>query len=315
MSLKLRSAVTLTIDVVDDTGAAIAGAAIEVRTGDPLPFVASTDLAGRASLDRLGPPGFHVQATAPGFETASQNVTQLSSAPLRFSLRKLGSFDVVTVDTEGRKVSNATVLVSGSGLWPAKQTRTDLEGHAQVLDLARGFYDFRATRGDLVSPPGTGSPLGRGETKTVTLVLAPGRKVAVRVVDGEEKGAKGVAGASLVLSEGGLSSFPLEGKTDARGGATLGPIAAGRRLSLGARTGFVARTGVPIANGPPVEVVVPLVRGATLHGEVVDSRGFPVDGASIEVVGTTASGEPIDESPERTAFRAAHFSVGARRTR
>ena len=204
---------------------------------------------------------------------------------------------MVTVDTEGRKVSNATVLVSGSGLWPAKQTRTDLEGHAQVLDLARGFYDFRATRGDLVSPPGAGSPLGRGETKTVTLVLAPGRKVAVRVVDGEEEGAKGIAGASLVLSEGGLSSFPLEGKTDARGGATLGPIAPGDAYLSARAPGFVARTGVPMKNGPPVEVVVALVRGATLLGEVVDSRGFPVDGASIEVVGTTASGEPIDESP------------------
>jgi hypothetical protein len=43
-------------------------------------------------------------------------------------------------------------------------------------------------------------------------------------------------------------------------------------------------------------------------GDVVDARGFPVDGASIEVVGTTNSGEPIDESPQLVAFRAAHFS-------
>ena len=189
-------------------------------------------------------------------------------------------------------------------------------GSCPSARLARGFYDFRATRGDLVSPPGTGSPLGRGETKTVTLVLAPGRKVAVRVVDGEEKGAKGVAGASLVLSEGGLSSFPLEGKTDARGGATLGPIAARRRLSLGARAGVRREDrAYPLRMALPSRSSWRWYGGQRCIGEVVDSRGFPVDGASIEVVGTTASGEPIDESPESNRVSRGTFFVGARRTR
>jgi hypothetical protein len=55
-------------------------------------------------------------------------------------------------------------------------------------------------------------------------------------------------------------------------------------------------------------VRIALARGATLVGDVVDGRGYPVDGASIEIVGTTKTGEPIDESPERAAFRTAHFS-------
>jgi hypothetical protein len=60
--------------------------------------------------------------------------------------------------------------------------------------------------------------------------------------------------------------------------------------------------------GPTPQVRIALARGATLTGEVVDARGYPVDGASIEVVGNTSAGEPIDESPERAAFRVAHFS-------
>jgi hypothetical protein len=117
-----------------------------------------------------------------------------------------------------------------------------------------------------------------------------------------------VPGANVVLAEGGLSSFPLEATTDARGAATLGPFSPGDAFLSANADGFVARTGVAVPAGAAPSVRIGLVRGATLRGDVVDARGFPVDGASVEVVGTTPSGEPIDESPERVAFRSAHFS-------
>ena len=153
-----------------------------------------------------------------------------------------------------------------------------------------------------------GVALGRGESKTVTLTLIAGRRVAVRVTDGEEEGAAAVSGANLVLAEGGLSSFPLEATTDARGAASLGPIAPGDAFISARADGFVPKTGVAIPSGSSPSVRIGLVRGGTLVGDVVDGRGFPVDGASIEVVGTMPSGEPIDESPQNVAFRAAHFS-------
>src|SRR6185369_7528078 len=117
-----------------------------------------------------------------------------------------------------------------------------------------------------------------------------------------------VSGANLVLAEGGLSSFPLEATTDARGAASLGPIAPGEAFLSARADGFVPKTGVAIPPGPSPAVRIGLVRGGTLVGDVVDARGFPVDGATIEVVGTMTSGEPIDESPSRVAFRAAHFA-------
>jgi protocatechuate 3,4-dioxygenase beta subunit len=238
----------------------------------------------------------------------SQAVGAASVDPLKITLRKLGFLDVATVDADGRPIAGATVLVAGSGLWPARQVMSAADGRVKIVDLPRGIYDLRAARGDLVSPAEMGVALGRGESKSVTLALAPGRRVSVRVTDGDDEGAAPVAGANLVLTEGGLSSFPLEASTDARGSATMGPIAPGDAYVSAQADGFVARTGVAVPAGAAPSVRVALVRGATLVGDVVDARGYPVDGAVIEVVGTAPGGEPIDESPERTAFRAAHFS-------
>ncbi|HKQ70737.1 MAG TPA: carboxypeptidase regulatory-like domain-containing protein [Polyangiaceae bacterium] len=306
--LRLRMAAMLAVAVVDDGGAPIADAWIEARTGDPLPFVTRSGADGKASIARLGPPPWMLRVSAPGYDTVKPSVPKAPTEPLKVALRKLGWMDVATVDRDGRAVSDAVVFVAGSGLWPARKIRTDREGHAKVPDLPRGIYDLRATRGDAVSPAQMGVLLGRGESKSVTLVLAPGRRIEVHVTDGEGDDALPVPSASVVLAEGGLSSFPLEASTDAKGDASLGPIAPGEAFLSARADGFVPRTGVPVPSSPTGALRIALSRGGTLRGDVVDARGFPIDGASVEVVGATAAGEPIDESPDRIAFRSAHFS-------
>jgi hypothetical protein len=308
VKLRLKPAETLRVTVADDGGAAVEGASVEVATGDPLPFLARTDASGRAVFARVARPPWSVRVNAAGFETATQTLAKLGGEEVKVTLRRLGFIDLCAVDVDGVPLGRATVLVAGPALWPARRTLTDAAGRVKISDLPRGIYDLRATRGDLISSGEASVSLGRGESKSVTLTLVRGRRVAVRVTDGEEDGARPVASASLVLAEGGLSSFPLEGKTDAQGETTLGPILPGDAFLSAHAEGFVPRTGVAVPAGASPQVRIALARGATLVGEVVDARGYPVDGASIEVVGNTASGEPIDESPERAAFRRAHFS-------
>jgi protocatechuate 3,4-dioxygenase beta subunit len=308
VKMRLRPASSLRVAVVDDGGAAVPDAWVEARTGDPLPFVTRGDAKGHATIARLGPPPWNVRIKAPGYEMAAQTLTRASADVVKITLRKLGFFDVSTVDPDGKPVASATVLVAGSGLWPARKVESGADGRVKIADLPRGIYDLRATHGDRVSQAEMGIALGRGESKSVTLVLVAGRRVSVRVTDGDDADAAPVPGASLVLAEGGLSSFPLEATTDARGGAILGPIAPGDAYLSADAAGFVPRTGIAVPAGAAPLVRVGLVRGATLRGDVVDARGYPVDGASVEVVGSAPSGEPIDESPERMAFRAAHFS-------
>lgn len=300
---------TLKVAVVDDSGAALAGASIEVETGDPLPLAAPTDGKGEGTVHRLGPPPWEVRVLAPGYETARESVKTPAADGLHVALRRLGSLDVTALGPGRHPVDRARIMAVGSGLWPARSVVTDADGHARIADLPRGFYDLRAVEGDLVSRVEVGVQLGRGETKAVTLRLGLGRRVAVHVRDGEGDGARAVPDANLVLAEGGLSSFPLETKTDASGDASLGPIAPGKAYVSAQASGFVAKSGVEVPDGSEPVVTLALVRGGVLSGDVVDARGFPVAGATIEIVGTGENGEPIAESTERYAFRAAHFSL------
>jgi hypothetical protein len=308
IKLRLRPAQEIGVVVVDDGGGPVGGASVEVFTGDPIPFASRTDATGRASVGRLGPAPWRIKVSATGLQTVTEWIPRLPSEPLRVALRKLGAFDVTVVDADGRAAAGAAVLVVGSALWPARRTTADSAGRARIGGLPRGIYDFRATRGSAVAPVEIGIPLGRGETKSITLSLVAGRSVTVHVTDAEQPEGKPVSVAGVVLTESGVSPFPLEGSTDAKGFATLGPIAQGDAFVAARAEGFVSKTGVPVGAGGSPKVEVQLVRGGVLRGQVTDARGFPVDGASVEVVGTDVNGDPIDETPERNAFRALHFS-------
>src|SRR5262249_31626912 len=112
----------------------------------------------------------------------------------------------------------------------------------------------------------------------------------------------------VTLVEGGLSPFPLEGRTGKDGRARLGPIAPGSAVVAARAEGFVPRGAVPVPERGG-EVDVPVAEAGVLTGKVVDARGYPVDGASIEIIGTDFYGAPIADDPRRTQFREAHFEA------
>jgi hypothetical protein len=203
----------------------------------------------------------------------------------------------------------ARVAVAGAMLWPARYADADVRGDVRIGGLAAGMYALRATQGDLVSPIELGVLLSRGEEKAVTLQLAPGRWVGVRVTDGDADDAEPIVAARVTLAEAGISPFPIEATTDAKGRARLGPIAPGSATLSARADGFVPRSAVPIPDRPPPETRVALVRAGVLTGRVVDARGYPVDGATIEIVGTDPTGAPIFDDPRRARFQSAHFDA------
>ena len=223
-------------------------------------------------------------------------------------LRRLASLEVAVLGLDGKPATGATVMIAGPTLWPARSAITDNAGLARITGLLAGSFDLRASLGNAVAPTMFGFDLARGANEKVTLQLEVGRTVIALVTDGEGPSPIVVPNADVVLAEAGLSSFPIRGRTGSDGQVALGPIAAGP-ATLGARAAdFVgsALVAVPdVLNGP---VRVPLTRGATLRGEVVDARGFPIDGASIEVVGSDVAGLPIAETPALVGFRQNHFA-------
>ena len=301
----------LELDVQDEQGAPIAGAEIEVSGRDPLPLGARSGRDGVAHAGRLGPAPWIVTARAHGYEEITQRGVR-EGEKLRVTLRRLGALVVTVLGPEGVPAAGARVVLAGASLWPARAAETGKDGTLRVGALAAGSYAMRAAQGDLASPIELGVSLARGEEKSVTLRLALGVRVRVRVT--EDADGPPIASARVTLTENGLSPFPLEATTDKDGRAALGPICAGP-ASLSARAeGFVARGAVPVPEASSVarDVSIALVRAGTLTGRVVDARGFPVDGATISIVGSDFNGGPIDDDPRRTQFRDAHFDATLR---
>lgn len=295
--------------VRDEIGGPVAGAELEVRApADVLPVGARTGEDGTAAVGRLGPGPWHLTARAPGYEDGTAVATKDEDVA-RIELRKLGAIDVTVLGADERPVDGARVDVAGATLWPARSGTTDVRGTLHLGGLGAGSYALRATEGERVSPIELGVMLGRGGHESVVLHLGPGRFVGVLVTDGTGDDASAVPGARISLAENGLSPFPLEATTDAKGRARLGPIAPGPSTLAARADGFVGRGGVLVAEPPPPETRLALVRAGVLTGHVVDARGYPVDGATIEIVGTDLAGAPIFDDPRRATFQTAHFEA------
>jgi hypothetical protein len=304
VEVALPEAHALTVTVSDEQSAPIARATVLITAADPLPFGALTKPDGSARFDRLGASPWTVKASAPGYESVTRSGV---TSDLGLTLRRLGSLDVRVVTPSREPASEALVVIAGSSLWPARRVETDAQGAVRIGGLLGGTYDLLATKGDLVAEAPHGVTLEKGEHRSIELVLHPGRRVTALVTDGDDESAPVVSGADVALVEGGLSSFPLHGRTGSDGKVTLGPISAGPATISARAPEFVARAAVPVPENLTEPVRIALVRGATLKGEVVDARGGPVDGASIEVIGSDLQGLPVAETPMLQDFRAAHF--------
>ncbi|MCC6902382.1 MAG: carboxypeptidase regulatory-like domain-containing protein [Polyangiaceae bacterium] len=303
-TLKLERASSLKVTVSDEEGAAIPRATVLVTSGDPLPFGALSNDAGVASFNRLPRAPWTVKGSAPGYESVTQSGV---TADVTLSLRRLASLEVQVQNADGSPAGGAEVAITGSTLWPARRAETNAAGVTKISGLVAGHFDLRATKGEQVSETLFGYELARGAHAKLTLKLGPGRMVAVSVTDDDADHPSPVGNADVVLSEGGLSSFPIEGRTAGDGSVVLGPISAGAAAVSASAEGFVTRPAVAVPETLEGPVQIQLMRGATLEGEVVDSKGKPVDGASVEVIGIDLFGLPVADSPSSMAFRRTHF--------
>ena len=302
----LATATQLAVKVTDEAHAPLANATVLVTTGDPLPFGALSDAQGNATLQRLGVPPFTVKASAPGYESVTRSGV---TGAIEIALRRLGSILVHVKLADGGPAPRANVEIGGATLWPARSAVADVNGNCKIGGLLAGSYDLRATQEQLVSRVLIGMMLERGQDQEVTLVLEPGRmQVTALVTDGSGPNPHLVPNADVVLAEEGLSTFPLRGRSGSDGKVTLGPISNGPATLSGRAPDFVGSAIVAVPDVVTEPLRLALLRGGTLLGEVVDARGFPIDGASIEVVGSDSSGLPISETPQLLRFRRSHFS-------
>ncbi len=295
--------------VVDESGAPVGGAELETTGADPLPIGARTDASGAAHVGRLAGERFVVVARAGGYEPTT-NRSVRSGERVRLVLRKLGTLLVEVLDPAGVEAVGAHVRIAGSSLWPPRVTELTAPGvgGVRVSSLPAGSYALEAWNDAFASVVELGVVLARGEEKTITLHLVPGSFVDVRVTDGTAADPPAVAGARVTVVESGLSPFPREAVTDGAGKAHLGPFARGDfRISAEAE-GFVPASVARAVTDSGVSRVS-LLRGGEITGRVVDTRGAPIAGASLQIVGTDVTGAPIDADPQRERFRRVSFDA------
>ncbi|MCC6645774.1 MAG: carboxypeptidase regulatory-like domain-containing protein [Polyangiaceae bacterium] len=305
LRLTLRPASELVVRVVDEEGGAVAGATVEARGADPLPFLARTGGDGATTFGRLGPAPWIVRAYKPGLELATKR--GVAEPAVTLVLRALGVLVVHVKTPAGEPAAGATVLVGGPQLRPARSIVADERGVARVPGLPRGAYQVSASSGAWASDAEIGVPLERGEVKEVELQLGEGRVVDVRVTDGDGADAPPIAGARVVLAEDLVTSFPREALTARDGTARLGPISR-RPASLRVEADGFVPYGLLVPELDKGPLAIGLVRGGKLVVQVDDDRGMPVPGASIEIVGVDFAGMPVDETAGRARFRATHFA-------
>ena len=81
---------------------------------------------------------------------ATTKVRSGVASDLTIALRKSSAVLVSVVDAKGAPVPDATILVVGSTLWPARQIATDANGERSSRG-STGAYDLKAQKGSLVS--------------------------------------------------------------------------------------------------------------------------------------------------------------------
>jgi hypothetical protein len=307
VTLTLGAEHSLDVQVDDDHGSPLNRAEIEITASDPLPLGARTSSDGRAHVGRLGAGPFTVTARAAGYEEISRRGI-VEGEVVRFTLRRLGAVVVHVVGDDGAAVPSAHVQIAGVQLGMARAAETDANGDVRIAALPDGEYALRASKDSRVSAIELAVDVHDGEDRHVDLKLVAGAFISIRVVeDGVD--AAPIADAAVTVAESGVSPFPIEARTAKDGRVRIGPILPANATISARAEGFVAPGALALSDPVPPEIVVVLTRAGALEGRVVDARGFPIDGATLEVVGTDFNGAPIDDDPRHRAFRAAHFEA------
>ncbi|MFK8001513.1 MAG: carboxypeptidase regulatory-like domain-containing protein [Polyangiales bacterium] len=245
---------------------------------DEVGHVTQTNTSGAFSLSEVAPGSVRVVARAAGFATESV-VADVGRANLRLVLTPAGTLAGVVRDAAGQPARGATVVLAGSGVWPPREYQSDDDGRYRIDDVAPGVYELWARATHERSPPRSGITLEAGDALFVPLQMVPGDHVEGIVVNAE--GAP-IAGAEVLVVDGGLALAPIRVTTGADGRFHIEPLlpVAYERSYLAQATGYLpGQTG---AAGSSDELRIVLEPGATLRGRVVDERGRPVAGALVQ---------------------------------
>lgn len=317
--VELTRAAAVSGEVVDPSGAPVAGAEITAGEREPLGTLVA-DRNGRFRLSFLAAGvRYYLYTRAPGFASALTIVHTPAAAPpppqelppssavaepLRIVLEAGGSIIGKVVDGTGRPLEGIRLDVTpteGTFSWISswcgedafRTVRSGRAGAFEFVHLAANRYRLRATGPGLAPWSREAIAVSRRTARIDlgTLTLQPGGFLDAQVVD--SRGAPVQAASALLSASGGQSSsapedsFPTHAVTGPDGKVHFAGLVPGARYDLEIHHSehpemAVKRISIPTAGLMRIE----LQEGHRLTGRVVGTDGQPIAGAAIGVVGT-----------------------------
>jgi hypothetical protein len=288
-------------------------------TGGAEPRRATADLDGRFSIDAMSVGTYRVLVEAAGFPAAETSpvAAPASELVLRLSGEGRSVFGRVTVG--GNPAAGARVMLGAETGGPVRETQSRADGRFAFSGLGDGSYALRAMRGGLASPTTHGIVAARDGTNLLApLELVPGQMIAGRLIQDAGTPLVGfeVRAESAVFPQG-EDPLTTVARTDKNGAFTVGPFAGGSYRLTAARAGYVLRRAptvdLPAPNGQAPPVLLELMRGARMTGQVIDARGTPTPAARVHCVASAMDDLTVEPGPLPLAAEAAALPSGAGR--
>ena len=298
LDVPLGAGLTIEGQIVDDRGAAVAGASVAATPrGGGEPTGASTGPDGRY---QLGPVAgeLRLAVTAVGYGGAARDVSapRVARTPIRrqedFLLTRADAeLEGRVLDATGLAVRGATVRVDAPGLTGVAPSVTDASGRFRVTGVPVGRHSVRVEHPDY---PPVQAELRTGVGNQVELPLGGGVAVTVR-----DRSTGAPLRAARITASAASADAPSSSRRDATAGpdgrAEIAGLAAGRWTLQASAPGYAAAVlTVQVPAGRRLGEVtlrdlrLDLTRAATLAGVVRDRNGDRIPGADVAVDGAAA---------------------------
>ncbi|MBX7098105.1 MAG: carboxypeptidase regulatory-like domain-containing protein [Myxococcaceae bacterium] len=282
VALELEAGGRVAATVLDEAEAPVANPTLSLLS--PAGEVLHQKRAGTGELVLLGPvaPGdYLLKAEAEGFTAVTQPV-QVKAGETRLDLT-LARGTVISgrvLDEYGRPAPRISVLITPTG----DSVHADAEGRFVAVVPSPGQYGLHAHHSDW----GGGELTVSAPKSGVELQLEP--KAGARVVVSAD--GKRIEGASVSMFIDREGSFRNDRTSGADGVVLMRGLPPGKYTLIASHPEFLPaeRQVVTINDGQLLEVTAELRAGAAVSGQVVDTSGVPVTGASVSV--TPRGAEP-----------------------
>ncbi|WP_257457293.1 carboxypeptidase regulatory-like domain-containing protein [Archangium lipolyticum] len=283
VTLELEEAGTLLVTVVDEAGQPVPSPELVLRSTRGQALQSQKPSTGE--LVQFGPVAvgdYVLEGRAKGFKDAQLPAkVKPGETELELELARATMISGQVLDQYDRPAPNVSVLVQPTG----DTVLADADGHFTAAVPTPGLYELHAHHSEW----GGGQVKVTAPAEGVRLGLEPRAALEVTVMSEGRR----VEGADVLLWLDTEGVFRSDSSSGPDGMVPMRGLPEGTYLMVATHRDYLASEPrkVTVVDGQTQKETVSLAPGASIRGEVVDTRGAPVAGASVAVLPRTA--EPV----------------------